>query len=377
MKQLTKYIHIVCPEIPQLSSTADMADTYYQLVFLRQAGYNIVLHCFHDTADPDTTHLENITSAIYIYERNEGHKGVSTRYPYCISSRSNPRLFQNLLKRICPVLFQGIRSTFWLPDLVSSGYKTFVRINGIASELYQTSTRCEKSLLKKIYSFNEARLIRKWEKKIAALSIIITTTITDREKFSELYAVSKPEYIAPFIPVPSIKSERGTGMYCLYYGDMSNPENERMVHWLSENIFSRMPVPLVVANTCRFTKAAESHPESNICMVSNPDEHALTELIQKAQLVLLPRSHNYGFDKRLMLALEKGRHCVCNDLMVRNTGLEKLFVIANGCNEISQAIEHYFSVPFTDLDIRERTHVLSTCYFPREAIDNLVNILEQ
>ena len=379
LNQLNKHIHIICPGIPHPSSTGDMADTYYQLAFLQQANYNIILHCFHDNADAgtDTMHLKDITAGIHIYERNEGHKGISMCYPYCISSRSNPRLLQNVLEQACPVLFQGMRSTFWLPDLASAGYKTFVRINGIASDLYQASTRCEKSLLKKLYAFNEARLIRKWEKRISALAVVITTTIGDQERFNGLYPASHTKCIAPFIPAPAIKSELGTGMYCLYYGDMSNPENERMVHWLSENIFSRIPVPLVVANTCPFTKTAESHPESNICTVSNPDEHALKELVQKAQVVLLPRSHDYGFDKRLMLALEKGRHCICNDLMVRDTGLEKLFVIANGCNEITRAITHYFSLPFTDLDIRERTHVLSTCYFPRQAVNNLIDIVEQ
>ena len=149
LNQLSKHIHIVCPEIPHPSSTADMADTYHQLTFLRHAGYKIMLHCFQQDTAADITHLQNIASDIMIYDRNEGHKGISMHYPYCISSRSNPRLLQNLLRHKAPVLFQGLRSTFWLPELVSKEYKTFVRINGIASELYRSSTRCEKSLLKK------------------------------------------------------------------------------------------------------------------------------------------------------------------------------------------------------------------------------------
>jgi hypothetical protein len=378
LKQLNKYIHIVCPEIPDSSSAADMADTYFQLQFLHEAGYHIILHCFHDDTNTNTTHLENITSLIHLYERNQGHKGVSIRHPYCISSRSNPLLLENLLKQICPVLFQGTKCTFYLPELVENGYKIFVRINGIASEFYGTFTKCEKSLIKKAYSFNEARLIRKWEEKISENATIITTTITDQQRFQELYKDARTKYLVPFIPMPEIKTQPGTGMYCLYFGNMQDAENSKMVYWLSDNIFRKIAVPLIVADTCT-EKLQEPplHPESNICMVSNPSETALTELIQKAQIILLPRCHNSGFDKRLLKALGIGRHCICNDLMVKDTGLEKLFIIANDNEDIIDAISNYFCQAFTDKDIDERKELLSKKYFARASLNELVKVIEE
>jgi len=339
LKLLNKQIHIVCPEIPGPFSSADMTDTYFQLQFLYRAGYQAILHCFHNDPDPNITHLKNLSSCIHLYARNHGHKAVSMRHPYCISSRSNPQLLENLLQYAYPVLFQGMSSTFYLPDLVDRGYKVVVRINGIASEIYEAFIKCEKSLIKKAYSFNEARLIRKWEEKISEHATIVTTTISDKQKFQQLYKGAKTRYIAPFIPMPQIKCQPGKGMYCLYYGDLSNPENEKMVSWLSESVFNKMPVPLIVADTGNSVKPRDPlHPDSNICVVSNPAATELNELIQKAQIILLLRCHHHGFDNRLLQALEKGRYCICNDLMIHDTGLEKLFIVANEEDEIIHAI---------------------------------------
>ncbi|MEP7279996.1 MAG: hypothetical protein ABI813_15215 [Bacteroidota bacterium] len=374
---MNKQVHIVCPEIPHPSSTADMTDTYFQLHFLQRAGYQVILHCFHDDTNPVSTHLNQLVSGIHLYARNHGHKGVSIRHPYCISSRSNPALLENLLQQVHPVLFQGMSCTYYLPHLAAHGYKTVVRINGIASQLYETLTRCEKSLIKKAYSFNEARLIRKWEEKIAGLATVIATTPGDQQKFQQLYKTARTVCLPPFIPVPEIKTQTGTGMYCLYYGDLSNPENDKMVQWLSENVFSKLPVPLIVADTCSVVRIEYQHgPESNICMVCNPAETALCELLQKAQIILLPRCHDNGFDKRLLQALEKGRHCICNDLMVKDTGLEKLFITANGCEENIRAISDYFSQPFTEDDIRKRAALLANCYSPARALQGLLEIID-
>jgi hypothetical protein len=269
-------------------------------------------------------------------------------------------------------------STFYLPDLVDRGYKIVVRINGIASEIYEAFIKCEKSLIKKAYSFNEARLIRKWEEKISEHATIVTTTIGDKQKFQQLYKGAQTRYIAPFIPMPEIKCQPGTGMYCLYYGDLSNPENEKMVSWLSDNVFNKMPVPLIVADTGSSVKPRDPlNPDSNICVVSNPATAELNELIQKAQIILLLRCHNHGFDNRLPQALGKGRYCICNDLMIHDTGLEKLFIVANEEDEIIYAINSYFCRPFTDKNINERTHILSTSYFPRQSLNELLEMIEQ
>ncbi len=377
---LNNHIHIVCPEIPHPLSTADMADTWFQLQLLHKAGLQVILHCFHDdNGQPaDLSALQDITFAIHLYERNQGHKGLSIRHPYCISSRSNPLLLQNLLQLNAPVLFQGMAATYCLPELVENGYKTFVRLNGIKSALYDASVKCEKSLLKKAFSFNEARLIRKWEEKITAHASIITSTPRDQHMLEERYPGSCIKYIPLLIPLPAIDSKPGSGMYCLYYGDMSDPENEKIVQWLGERIFSKIPVPLVVADTGTAARTAEpAHHESNICMISQPDEPALKDLIEKAQVIILPRCHQHGFDTRLITALEKGRHCVCNDLMVMDTGLEKCFIVASDCGEMKSAVMKHFSRPFTQYDINERTHLLSTAFFVPDAFNELLRLVDQ
>lgn len=377
---MNKHVHIVCPDIPLPSSGADMLDVLHQISCLHHAGYAIVLHCFHqeEDIDPDIGSLSDITQHIHLYTRNEGHKGVSMKHPYCVSSRCNPQLLENLLQAEYPVLFQGMAATYYLPDLAEKGYTLAVRINGIASELYDASVKSEKSLFKKAYSFNEARLIKKWEEKISEQAVIITTTANDRKKFHELYNGAEVICLSPFMPAPAITSKPGTGMYCLYYGDLSNHENEKALKWLTDNVFSKIAVPLVVADTCTTPITQEdNHRESHICTVSNPASTELMELIQKAQLVLLPRCHNKGFDKRLLQALETGRFCICNDYMAEGTGLEKLFIIANDNGEMIDIIDLYFSRSFTEEDIKERTTLLNACLTPQDSLHTLVKVLEQ
>ena len=352
---MNKLIHIVCPAVPYPASNGDLADTYRQLIQLHHAGYDIILHCFTNGRQEETGHLGPLTSRIYLYERNMGHKGISFLHPYCISSRSDPRLLKNLLLVKCPVIFQGIASTFFLPDLAREQYKIFIRLNGVASAVSRSGMDCEKSVFRKLLAFQETRLTRKWEIAACKQAIVLAGNREDIYLLKDFCQDARIRWMPLMVDPPQVSIEPGNGMYCFYFGDFSNPENEQMARWLFEKIFRNSTIPLVLADTGSEPVPDQPyHHESNVCIIAQPTASALEELIRKAQLVLLPRCHGHGFDNRIVQALASGRHCVVNREMLNATGLDDLVVMANGCDSIKAAVSEYYAKPFTAKDIEAR-----------------------
>ncbi len=155
------------------------------------------------------------------------------------------------------------------------------------------------------------------------------------------------------------------GTLVLYHGNLSVPENEKAALWLLSKVFTRIQVPFVIAGKKpgpRLRQAAGLCQHT--CLVADPGESELNDLIRKAQVNVLPCFNKKitGIRLKLLHALFEGRHCVVNEPMVAGTGLEAAVHIGSTANGIASIVSQLLYQPFTSEEIQLRKHLLGTTY---------------
>jgi hypothetical protein len=135
------------------------------------------------------------------------------------------------------------------------------------------------------------------------------------------------------------------------------------VEWLIHEIFSKTEIPFVIAGkrpSAWITKLVAN--TKNACLVADPSDSELGDLIEKAQVHILPSFNNTGIKLKLLHALFRGRHCVVNPNMVEGTGLEETCRIAADAEEFRSAVSELFQTPFTKEQINSRERLLMSKY---------------
>jgi hypothetical protein len=141
---------------------------------------------------------------------------------------------------------------------------------------------------------------------------------------------------------------------------LSLPPNEKTAIWLLEKVFSEIRYPFIIAGknpSRRIHKLAQLYSHS--CIVANPSQSQIDDLIQKAQINIIPSMEAECGKYKLLHSLFRGRHCVTNHNMVTDTGLEKACHIANDSRSKIETIKRLMSVPFTRHEIELRKDLLS------------------
>ena len=63
------------------------------------------------------------------------------------------------------------------------------------------------------------------------------------------------------------------------------------------------------------------------CLVANPSEMEMQDMIAKAQINILPSFNNTGIQIKLLNALFNGRHCLVNKKHGSRNGPRRTFVL--------------------------------------------------
>lgn len=145
------------------------------------------------------------------------------------------------------------------------------------------------------------------------------------------------------------------GCFCLYHGNLGVAENEKAATWLLTEVFFRIKLPFVIAGknpSRRLDKMA--HLCQHTCLVANPTETEINDLVRKAHINVLPSFSSTGIKIKLLHALSEGRHCVTNEAMVAGTGCEAACHIGTTANAIASIILQLHQQPFTEEEIRLR-----------------------
>jgi Glycosyl transferases group 1 len=365
-------LHIVCHDVPYPPDYGGVFDLFYKIRTLHEEGIQIHLHCF-TSGRTEQPILNEYCEQVYYYPRRTGHKGFSHQLPYIVCSRSNPELLDRLLQDEYPILLEGVHCSYLLQDRRFSTRKILLRLHNVESVYYKQLAACSSSWFKKLYYLRESAVLKKYERNIASSWPLLAVTQSDAERAAVCYQSKNISVIPVFLPFQHVESPQGTGCYCLYHGNLSVDENEKAVIWLLENVFNGLSVPFLIAGKNPRQKIYRAVAKTkNSCIVPDPSDAELQDIISKAQLHVIPSFNCTGIKLKLLNALFNGRHCVVNAEAVEGTGLKDICHLANGAKEFRTIIEALYERPFTFLDLQFRRERLQDQYNNHQTANRLI-----
>jgi hypothetical protein len=372
---LDKHLHIISLDVPYPVDYGGAFDIFYKLRFLKQAGVKIHLHCFLNKRPPQAILDEFCESVIY-YRRQTGHKGLSYQLPYIVSSRHSDELVENLLKDNYPILVEGIHCTHFLHDarFADGSRKIVLRLHNVESVYYRQLFSSASASMKKLYFLAESLLLKKYEACIVdKVSMILCVSDQDKDYYKANFGAKNIATLPVFIGYDEIKTVEGVGCFCLYHGNLSVPENDRAARWLVQNVFDDINIPFVIAGkdpTDSLTRSVRNR--KNICVVANPDDREMTDLITKAQINILPSMNATGIKLKLLNVLYNGRHAVVNDATVKGTGFEPACHVAGNASGFKSIVTQLYHRPFTGDETLLREKLLTAVFDNSKNADRLI-----
>jgi hypothetical protein len=281
-----------------------------------------------------------------------------------------------LLVDNAPILFEGLHSCYYLNDSRLSRRFKIVRTHNIEHDYYTNLAESEDKLLKKIYFKQEANRLKSFEQELQYADLIAAISANDsyhfKRNFKSVYTVSA------FHPYNKVAIKEGIGSYALYHGNLAVAENNLGALFLVKEVFSKTSFPLVIAGnqpSNELINAVKKH--HHIKIKGNISTAEINDLIANAQINVLPTFQATGIKLKLLAALYCGRHCLVNNPMVANTGLEELCVVKDSAAEMAQEIEILKNVPISESMIVERKNLLENSFSNCFNAKILVGFLEK
>lgn len=371
---MDKHLHIICLNVPYPVDYGGVFDLFYKLPALQQQGVKIHLHCFEYGRGKQTV-LNNYCESVDYYSRKEGFNAFSLKYPYIVKSRSSDELLDKLAKDDYSILMEGVHCTYLLNDKRFNRRKCFVRPHNVEHVYYKHLFHFTPSRAKKLYYLWESTLLKQYEKKIAGKATFLSVTKKDAGEFRKLGS-NNIEFVPLFLPDWKVNTSEGKGCFCLYHGDLSVAENEKAAKWLIEQVFNELCIPFVIAGknpSASLTKLVET--KNSTCLVANPNETEMQDLIAKAHINIIPSYNTTGIKLKLLNALYNGRYCLVNQQTVEGTGLEKACLIATDPHTFRSAITSFYDRPFSIEEITLRHQLLDKMFDNESNAKKIIDII--
>lgn len=373
---MSRHVHIISHDIPHPADTPVLRDTMNKIIALNENGIKVHLHCYAYGKEQSEL-LTELCHEVHYYERNKGHKGFALPLPYIVSSRANRELEDRLQKDNFPIIFEGLHTTFLLNKLnVTRNRKTFLRLHRLESTYYRDLFRITPVGVQKLYYFIEYALCKRYEKKIFNKTFCITRSEQLEEKLHTIHEEIKTQFIPKFTRLPLPIYTVGKGGFCLYHGKLSERENEYAAMWLLENVFSKIEIPFVVAGTgpSDFLEKA-AHMRMHTCLVADPNEKELQDLVKKAQVCVIPSfiSSNTGDSIRESLIL--GKHVLTNMKGAKEAELSAACSIAKTPEEYIEQLKVLFEKEYTEDDHFKREALMNKAHRKMDATSELIRLL--
>lgn len=370
---MDKHLHIVTHEVPWPADYGGVYDLFHKIKALHEQGIKIHLHCFTGKRKEQAV-LNDYCHVVHYYPRKRKRYSLSLRLPYIVSSRNHPDLLKNLQQDQYPVLLEGIHCTYLLYKGYLSGRKVFVRLHNVEWQYYMKIFRHEADVFKKAYFFIESMLLKCYEKKIAGKAVFLAVNQDDAAYYTNVFKARDARFLPVFIPWQPVPEKKGRGSFCLYHGNLEISENEKAAEWLLNHVFNSIDVPFVIAGkNPSLPLQTLAHSKPHTCIVMNPSEKEMQDMICKAQVQILPSFNKTGVKLKLLNALFNGRHCLVNETAIKGSGLEGLCTIAETPEEFQKAIARMFDIDFSAAQYAERMDKIGKLYCNDENARRLIS----
>lgn len=372
-KAAEKHLHVISFDVPFPANYGGVIDVYYKLKALAELGIKIHLHCF-EYGREQAKELNAICHSVSYYKRQTSRNNLLRRKPFIVVTRESNTLLENLLKDEHPILFEGLHTCFYLDDKKLKDRVKVVRSHNIEHDYYLNLAKVERDVFKKSYFYNESFKLKRFERVLSHAQAILAISKNDTQYLSSKY--KNVHYVTAFHPNEEVKVKSGSGKFALYHGSMDVGENNEAALFLVNQVFNSIDVPLVIAGKKPSRELKEAVAKyDNIKLESDVTTEDIFKLIEKAQINVLPTFQATGIKLKLLAALFKGRHCVVNNFMVENTGLEKLCVVKNTSEEMKKAIVQLYEKPFDHEELNKREKILMKDFCNSENAQKLIKII--
>ncbi len=351
-----KSLHLVSFNVPFPADYGGVIDVFYKLKALHKAGAKIKLHCF-EYGRKNAPELEKYCEKVYYYPRDKSFLRLLSSKPFIVNTRNHKDLLKNLAADPRPILFEGLHSTFFLKHPALEKHKKIVRTHNIEHDYYEYLSHSTEIEKEKYFFKQEAIKLRNYEKILHHADHLLCISAPDTTYFSNKYG--KSTYVPAFHPFDNVCSEKGTGEYIIFHGNLEVAENMDVVNFLIDKIFTEITYPFYIVGKNppqKLVDRVQNIPHINL--FSNVSHEVMDVLIGNSQICLIPAFQSTGMKLKLLSSLFAGRHCITNSMMVQSTGLEKLCAIADNQQDMIAAIENLFEKKFREEDIELRKEIL-------------------
>ena len=347
-----KGIHIVAFDVPFPANYGGVIDIFYRIKALHKLGVKIKLHCFIYGGKEPHVELEKYCEHIYYYRRKRFKNPFAGELPYIVSTRNDGDLLKNLKYNDWPIFFEGLHTTYYLLHPALEKRQKLVRMHNVEHLYYRCLAEAEPSFFKRHFFEVEADRLEKYENILHSSDGVATISPNETNYYKQDFR--NVFYLPAFHSNDHVSCKEGKGEYVLYHGNLAVGENNRAAIYLIENVFSKLDIPCIIAGnnpSAALKAAAKKVP--NVKLAFNIAAQEVLRLIDHAHINILHTFQNTGIKLKLLNALYRGRHCVVNDLMVLNSGLEEYCHMVDE-NTIQDVIKELWDKPFTQKDVEDR-----------------------
>lgn len=334
------------------------------------------MHCFEYGDRKPAKALEQYCRQVYYYKRRTGPLSLLSFLPYNVRSRQSELLLQNLLTNKAPIICEVLHTCSLLKDPRFADRLKIYREVNIEHEYYRHLAQGEKSLLKKLYLYTEARKLKRFEKVLKHADKIAAVSGTDRAHFNKAYPSIPTALLPCFHEFDEVKIKEGKSDYILYHGNLGVSENYAAAGWLIDHVFSNIAYRVVIAglNPPDFLRQKIAQ-HRHIELKENCTVNEMNELVENAQVHCLYTAQATGLKLKLLNVLYRGRHVIANNEMLSGTSLAGACKVVNSPSEYIEALRSLMTQEFTTQHASERKELVSD-YDNAAKIATLLKMLE-
>lgn len=352
MKASVEHLHIIAFDIPYPANYGGVIDIFYKLKALHRIGVKVTLHCYQYGRE-HSAELNKYAKKVHYYKRRTFKNPFYSKLPYIVASRNTTELLENLKEDKDPILFEGLHCCYYLnhPDLKNR--IKVVRTHNVEHDYYSKLEEVESNFFKKYFFRIESERLKKFESVLKHATLIAAISPSDQAHFGKKF--DTVFYLPAFHPNEQIRTVNGSGQFAFYHGNLSVGENDEAARFLVNEVFTDGKFPLVIAgsNPSReLLRAIEG--KKHIRLLDNLNSDQMLNYVQDAQVNVLPTFQSTGIKLKLINALYLGRHCLANQNMVQNTGLEAFCTIANSSAQFRKSLKQLWEKPFSLDELEKR-----------------------